>query len=72
MSISTVGNWTANFIVSSFFLTLTSAISREGTFWLYGGFGILALIFFARRLPETKDRSLEQIGGELGATGGAA
>jgi sugar porter (SP) family MFS transporter len=72
MSISTVGNWTANFIVSSFFLTLTSAITREGTFWLYGGFGILSLIFFALRLPETKDRSLEQIGEELGATGQAA
>jgi sugar porter (SP) family MFS transporter len=72
MSISTVGNWTANFIVSSFFLTLTSAITREGTFWLYGGFGIAALVFFALRLPETKDRSLEQIGRELGSAEQAA
>jgi MFS family permease len=72
MSISTVGNWTANFIVSSFFLTLTSAITREGTFWLYAGFGLAALIFFALRLPETKDRSLEQIGSELGAAEQAA
>jgi sugar porter (SP) family MFS transporter len=67
MSISTVGNWTANFLVSSFFLTLVSAISREGTFWLYGGFGVLALVFFVVRVPETKGRSLEQIGRELGA-----
>jgi sugar porter (SP) family MFS transporter len=72
MSISTVGNWTANFIVSSFFLTLTSAITREGTFWLYGGFGIAALVFFALRLPETKDRSLEQIGRELDSAEQAA
>jgi sugar porter (SP) family MFS transporter len=65
MSISTVGNWSSNFIVSTFFLTLVSAISREGTFWLYGGFGVAALIYFVFRMPETKGRSLEQIEGEL-------
>lgn len=68
MSISTIGNWSANFLVSSFFLTLVSAISREGTFWLYSGFGVLALTFFAFRVPETKGRSLEQIGREVGAS----
>jgi sugar porter (SP) family MFS transporter len=67
MSLSTVGNWSANFLVSSFFLTLVAAISREGTFWLYAGFGVLALIFFLARVPETKGRSLEQIAHELGA-----
>ena len=69
MSISTVGNWASNFLVSSFFLTLTSAITKQGTFWLYAGFGVLALIFFYARVPETKDRSLEEIGHELGAEG---
>jgi MFS family permease len=68
MSISTVGNWTSNFLVSAFFLSLTSAITREGTFWLYAGFGILALIYFVARVPETKERTLEQIEQELGAT----
>lgn len=67
MSLSTVGNWTSNFLVSSFFLTLVGAISREGTFWLYAGFGVLALIFFLARVPETKGRSLEEIAGDLGA-----
>ncbi|MGA7705869.1 MAG: sugar porter family MFS transporter [Solirubrobacteraceae bacterium] len=67
MSLSTVGNWSANFLVSSFFLTLVGAISREGTFWLYAGFGVLALIFFLARVPETKGRSLEQIASDLGA-----
>jgi sugar porter (SP) family MFS transporter len=66
MSISTVGNWSSNFLVSSFFLTLVGAISREGTFWLYGGLGVLSLIFFVVRVPETKGRSLEQIEHELG------
>jgi sugar porter (SP) family MFS transporter len=67
MSLSTVGNWSSNFLVSSFFLTLVGAISREGTFWLYGGLGVLSLIFFVVRVPETKGRSLEQIERELGA-----
>jgi hypothetical protein len=71
-----VGNWSSNFLVSSFFLTLVGAISREGTFWLYGGLGVLSLIFFVVRVPETKGRSLEQIEHELGAedveTAGAA
>jgi sugar porter (SP) family MFS transporter len=65
MSVSTVGNWSANFLVSSFFLSLTSAITKQGTFWLYAGFGVLALIYFATRVPETKDRSLEEIESEL-------
>ncbi|HUA75836.1 MAG TPA: sugar porter family MFS transporter [Solirubrobacteraceae bacterium] len=71
MSVSTVGNWSANFLVSSFFLSLVSAISREGTFWLYAGFGVLSLIFFLARVPETKGRSLEEIERELGADEGA-
>jgi predicted MFS family arabinose efflux permease len=69
MSVSTVGNWSANFLVSSFFLTLTTAITREGTFWLYACFGVLALIFFVTKLPETKDRSLEEIEREVTGAG---
>ncbi len=66
MSVSTVANWAANFLVSTFFLTLTGAITVEGTFWLYAGFGVAAVIFFALRLPETKDRTLEEISEEAG------
>jgi sugar porter (SP) family MFS transporter len=68
MSVSTVGNWASNFVVSAFFLSLVSAISREGTFWLYGGFGVASLVFFIFRVPETKGRSLEQIAHEVGTT----
>jgi sugar porter (SP) family MFS transporter len=68
MSISTVANWASNFLVATFFLTLTGAITIEGTFWLYAGFGVAAVIFFALRLPETKDRSLEEISDEVTET----
>jgi MFS family permease len=64
MSVSTMPNWAANFVVSTFFVTLTGAITIEGTFWLYAGFGVAAIIFFVLRLPETKNRSLEEISDE--------
>ena len=67
MSISTIANWASNFVVSTFFLTLVGAIGRSGTFWLYGALGVVALVFFVVRLPETKDRSLEQIARDLGS-----
>jgi sugar porter (SP) family MFS transporter len=67
MSVSTVGNWGANFVVSFTFLSLISAIGRSGTFWVYAAIGLFSAIYFALRVPETKDRTLEQIERELGA-----
>ncbi|HVT00273.1 MAG TPA: sugar porter family MFS transporter [Solirubrobacterales bacterium] len=65
MSASTIANWASNFLVATFVLTLTGAITIQGTFWLYAGFGVAAIVFFVARLPETKNRSLEEISGEV-------
>jgi sugar porter (SP) family MFS transporter len=65
MSVSTVANWGANFLVSVSFLSLIGAITRPGTFWLYTGLGLVALAFFWRRVPETRGRSLEDIQRDL-------
>jgi sugar porter (SP) family MFS transporter len=65
MAVCTIVNWGANFLISYFFLDLVDRISREGTFWLYAGFGVLAVIFFAVKVPETKGRSLEDIERDL-------
>ncbi|HEU5267938.1 MAG TPA: sugar porter family MFS transporter [Jatrophihabitans sp.] len=65
MSVSTIANWGANFLVAATFLSLASAITRQGTFFLYTGIAILAFVFFAARVPETKDRTLEDIQREL-------
>lgn len=70
MSVATVVNWAANFLVSYFFLQLVSGIGRPGTFWVYAGFGILAFAYFIWRLPETRNRSLEDIERDLGADPG--
>jgi hypothetical protein len=73
MSVSTVVNWLANFVVAGTFLTLISLISRQGTFFVFGGLGVLAILFFIWKVPETKDKSLEQIQKDLipDKTGGA-
>lgn len=65
MSVSTVANWGGNFLVAATFLSLGGAITRQGIFYLYGGIAVLAFAFFLRKVPETKDRSLEQIQQDL-------
>ncbi|MDA8296180.1 MAG: sugar porter family MFS transporter [Actinomycetota bacterium] len=67
MASATMVNWTANFLVSYFFLSLTKGIGKDGTFWLFGGFALLAVLYSMFRVPETKNRSLEEIEQELGA-----
>lgn len=57
-----------NFAISFTFLSLVSAITRAGAFWLYAAIGIGALAFFSLRVPETKGRTLEQIEHDLGAS----
>jgi sugar porter (SP) family MFS transporter len=67
MSVCTIVNWGGNFLISYFFLDLVGDIGRPATFWLYAGFGVLAVAFFLWRVPETKGRSLEEIERDLGA-----
>ncbi len=67
MSVCTVANWGFNFLVSFTFLQLISTAGKGGTFFIYAGLGVLALIFFAWMVPETKGRSLEEIESDLGA-----
>jgi sugar porter (SP) family MFS transporter len=66
MAVCTMFNWGLNFAIAYTFLTLTDAISKQGTFWLYAFFGICAIVFFLTLVPETKDRSLEEIQSDLG------
>ena len=72
MAVCTIGNWLANFVVSISFLSLENLITPQGTFWLYAAISVFAFVFFAARVPETKDRSLEEISRELGADAGEA
>jgi sugar porter (SP) family MFS transporter len=66
MAFATMCNWGANFIVSYFFLQQVAAMGRGATFWVYAGMGVLALAFFWKKVPETKQRSLEEIERDIG------
>jgi MFS transporter, SP family, galactose:H+ symporter len=60
-SLSTAANWLANFVVSLTFPILRESLGSSLTFALYGAFGIVAIGFVLRRVPETRGKSLEQI-----------
>jgi sugar porter (SP) family MFS transporter len=61
MSVASSFNWLANFAVGLTFLNLVDAIGQAGTFWLYAAIGVLAILFTAAFVPETKGRTLEEI-----------
>ena len=69
MSVATIANWTANFVVAISFLTLLNAISSAGTFSLLASLTVVAMAYFWRAVPETKGLSLEQIEHEIGSSG---
>jgi sugar porter (SP) family MFS transporter len=61
MAVATMFNWGFNFLVSYFFLEMTDGIGKAGTFWLYAGLGVCSAVFFLWFVPETRNRSLEEI-----------
>jgi MFS transporter, SP family, galactose:H+ symporter len=61
MSLATVANWTANFLVAVTFLSFVNVLTQGGTFLLYAVVGVLAWIFTYRLVPETKGKTLEEI-----------
>ncbi len=65
MSVATFANWAANFVVTISFLTLLKAITNAGTFFLFGFLTLVAVVYFWRRVPETKGLELEDIGAQI-------
>jgi len=65
MSVCTIANWGANFLVAQTFLSLSDAITRQGVFFLYAALAVASVALFAKWVPETKGRSLEQIQNDL-------
>jgi MFS family permease len=61
MSIATIANWGANFVVAVSFLTLLNAISGAGTFFLMGFLTLVAVTYFWKKVPETRGLTLEEI-----------
>lgn len=64
-SVGTVTHWGLDFLISISVLTLINALTPTGLFWLYGVFGVIGLVYLYRKLPETKNRTLEDIESSL-------
>lgn len=53
--------WVLGFIVTKFFSAVTEQIGMGGTFWLFSGFCLLAIIFVFTIVIETKGKSFQEI-----------
>lgn len=65
MSISTFALWIASAVLVQTFPFFKNQFGTHGTFWIYGAICILGFFFVWAKLPETKNKSLEQIEEEL-------
>ena len=57
--------WVGSFTLTYSFPLLNSCLGSFGTFWIYALICALGFIFFGRKLPETKGKSLEELEKEL-------
>jgi MFS family permease len=61
MSVASIANWGSNWIVALTFPVLLATLGGAGSFWLFAVLGIVAWFFVYFRVPETKNRTLEEI-----------
>lgn len=65
MSVATFALWAACFVLTYTFPLLNNALGAAGTFWIYGLICLAGFLFIWRRVPETKNKSLEELEKEL-------
>ena len=61
MSVSITALWLACFLLTYTFPLFNAALGAAGTFWTYAAICLAGLIFLSVRLPETRNKSLEEI-----------
>lgn len=61
MATCTAALWLACFLLTYTFPLLNSSLGTAGTFWIYALICGLGFVFVQRLLPETKNRTLEEI-----------
>jgi MFS transporter, SP family, arabinose:H+ symporter len=65
ISVAVSALWIACFLLTYTFPILKSHVGMAGTFWIYATVCAAGFLFVLARVPETKDKSLEQIEREL-------
>lgn len=61
MSVAIFALWSAVFLVSQSFPVLLDSIGNAFTFWIYMLMAIFAFLFVWKMVPETKEKTLEEI-----------
>ena len=61
MAISTMALWAACFVLTYTFPLLDAGLGTARTFWIYAAACLLGFFFVLAQLPETRQRSLEEI-----------
>ena len=65
LAIAVFALWAACLVLTYTFPFLNKDLGSAGTFWIYGGICVLGSLVIWRKLPETKNKTLEQIEREL-------
>ena len=65
MATCTFALWAGCCTLTFSFPSLNASLGSSGTFWIYSAICICGFLFFLRRCPETKGKSLEQLEQEL-------
>ena len=65
MAVCTAALWIASFLLTYTFPFLNSGLGTGGTFLLYAVICFGGFLFTWQRIPETKGKSLEELGEEL-------
>jgi SP family sugar porter-like MFS transporter len=65
MSVAVLALWLACTVLTFTFPFLNDLLGAHGTFWLYATICMVGYVFIWRKLPETKDKTLEQIEADL-------
>jgi SP family sugar porter-like MFS transporter len=61
MSVAVTALWTACFLLTYTFPLLNAALGAAGVFWTYAAICLTGLLFLYIRLPETREKTLEEI-----------
>lgn len=61
MSICVSALWIASLVLTLTFKPINTALGAAGSFWLYGAICLIGFVFIKKHVPETKDKSLEDI-----------
>jgi len=65
MAVAVAALWLACFLLTYSFPILNAKLGAAGTFWLYAGICVAGGVFIWFKLPETKNKSLEEIERDL-------